>query len=128
MTPETKSEIIIVAIAGAVLAWLWARNHAAGSGTGFEGFPSLGKPPPSPEPTLFDIPAPVPGIDLSYTGSPWALPAPGHYGLDAGSLSSCNCANAGQTGSTFGGAADLVAWLNAQPAILYAGREAANFY
>ena len=123
MTPETKSEIVVVAIAGAVLAWVWARNRAAGGGTGFEGFPSLGRPQAPQDAPLFDIPPPVPGLDVSLNLSPWSLPAPGNYGLDAGSLTSCNCANSGQQGSTFGSPADMAAWLNAQPSILDTARE-----
>jgi hypothetical protein len=129
MTPETKSEIIIVAIAGAALILLWAKNRHAGAGTGLEGFPALHDNTPMDAAPGWDIPAPVPGLEVSYQGSPWALPAPGNYQLDAGSLSSCNCAGSGQTGSTFGSPRDLSAWLNSQPAIVNAAREGLqNFY
>lgn len=129
MTPETKSEIIVVGIAGAVLAWVWARNRHAGAGTGFEGFPSLGKPRQPAAFPGFDIPAPVPGLEVNYQGSPWSLPAPGSYGLDGGSLTSCNCAGNGQLGSTFGSSTDLAAWLNSQPAVLDSARSGvSNWY
>jgi hypothetical protein len=127
MTPETKSEVVIVAIAGAVLLLLWARNRNAGGGTGLEGLPLLSQPGnalPGAAP-LFNIPAPVPGLDVSYQGSPWALPspftinAPGTYNLDAGGASACNCqGGTSQSASTFGSPADLSAWLSSQPGLM----------
>ena len=118
MTPETKSEVIIVGIAGAVLLYIWARNHAAGAGTGLEGVDLPGfnnNQTPLGGAPLFNIPAPVAGETFDYTGSPWSLPAPNSFGQDAGSAAACNCANGGQASSTFGSQQDLAAWLASQP-------------
>ena len=129
MTPETKSEVIIVGIAGAVLLFIWARNHAAGAGTGLEGLnlPGLNdQQPPVGGAPLFNIPAPVPGIDFTYQSSPWTLPAPNVF--DAGQPSACNCASGGQASSTFGAPADLVAWLATQPQVVQAAQNANDWF
>jgi hypothetical protein len=120
MTPETKSEIIVVGIAGAVLLFIWARNRNAGADTGLENLPSLSAPQtPLPGAAAnFNIPAPVPGFSGSYTDNPYALPSPNIFTLGAGEASSCNCQSSGQGGSTFGGPSDLSAWLAAQPGLL----------
>ena len=127
MTPETKSEVVIVGIAGAVLLFIWARNRNAGAGTGLEQLPLLsnkGETLPGAAP-LFDIPAPVPGLDVSYTGSPWSLSAPGSYALDAGGASACNCqGGTSQSASTFGGRTDLAAWLSSQPGLVQSAQDA----
>ena len=127
MTPETKSEIIVVGIAAAVLIMLWGRNRAAGGGTGLEAiFPQPGQPPLPGAAPLFDIPAPVPGASFNllggdtfgYTANPYALPSPNQFTLGAGEASACNCQANGQGGSTFGSTADLSAWLASQPGFL----------
>lgn len=120
MTGETKSEIIIVAIAGAVLAVLWLRNRQAGAGTGLEALPFLSKPQqtvPGAAPS-FNIPAPVPGETVAYTGNLYALPSPSQFSLDAGAPSACNCQTGSQSNATFGSSTDLSAWLSSQPGVL----------
>jgi hypothetical protein len=137
MTPETKSEIIVVGIAAAILLLLWGRNRAAGGGTGLEMiFPNQNQQTPlAGGATLFDVPAPVPGYagslnapgylgslvggdTFGYTANPYALPSPNQFTLGAGEASACNCQANGQGGSTFGSTADLSAWLSAQPGVM----------
>lgn len=126
MTPETKSEIIVVGLAGAFLLFIWARNRHAGAGTGAENLPLLSDqqiPLPGAAP-LFDIPAPVPGLDVTFNASPYALPSPNSFTLDAGSPSACNCASSGQGGSTFGSNSDLTAWLSSQSNVVSSAQDA----
>lgn len=130
MTTDTKAEIAIVGAAGAFMVWLWLRNRAAGGGTGLENI-TMGNAPDviiNSGAPLFNVPAPVPGAVLNYTGSPWSLPAPSSVGLGAGQPSSCNCSESGAGGSTFGGNSDLAAWLVQQPAIVDAASRASSFY
>jgi len=126
MSPETKSEVIVVGIAGAVLLFVWARNRAAGGGTGTESLPLLSNTtaPVAGGAPSFNIPAPVPGLDVSYTGSPYSLAAPSAFTLDAGGASACNCSSGTQSSSTFGSPTDLAAWLNSQPSVLQSATDA----
>ena len=120
VTPETKSEIIVVGIAGVVLVLLWAANRSAGAGTGLETLPILSQDQPQlagGAPT-FNIPAPVPGFTGTYTGAPWSLPGPNDFSFGAGQPSACNCAGNSQAGSTFGSNTDLASWLASQPDVL----------
>ena len=128
MTPETKSEIIVVGIAGAVLLFIWARNRNAGAGTGLENLPSLSMPqqPLPGDAATFDIPAPTPGFSGTYTGNPYALPSPNIFTLGAGEASSCNCQQSGQGGSTFGSQNDLTAWLSNLPGFLASFNDIGN--
>ena len=128
MTGESKTEIVLVAIAGAALLWLWSRNRAAGAGSGLEALPFLshhGQPLPDAAP-LFDIPAPVPGETFTYQGGNINLPAPNAFMFDAGAPSACNCAGGGSAASTFGGRSDLVAWLNGQTELLQTAAAGVN--
>jgi hypothetical protein len=125
MTPETKSEIIVVGIAGAVLLFIWARNRNAGAGTGLENLPSFSnQQTPLGGAPLFNIPAPVPGLDVSYTGSPWSLAAPNSFAMDGGGASACNCSSGSQSASTFGAPSDLAAWLSSQPDLVQSAADA----
>ena len=128
MAPETKSEVIIVGIAGAVLLFVWLSNRQGAGVADSSGsaLPLLSNPssPVTGGATMFDIPAPVPGLDVSYSGSGVTLPAPNQFTLDAGLPSACNCAGSGQGGSTFGSPADLAAWLTAQPGVVSSANDA----
>ena len=129
MTGESKTEIILVALATGVLILLWARNRNGGAGTGTETLPILSHrstPLPGAAP-LFDIPAPVPGLTLDYTASPWSLPAPSSFALDAGTPSACNCSGSGGlSGSTFGAPSDMIAWLTGQPGLVQTANDGLN--
>lgn len=129
MTKDTKAEILIVAAAAALIAWLWHNNATAGAGTGLEQFPQLSPNAPGTPPgaTLFDVPAPVAGYDPNIVLQPWSLP-PFNLIMGGGQASSCNCASESQAQSTFGGNADLTAWLASTLNPTQIGEDANSWY
>ena len=81
MTPDTKSEIVIVAIAGVFLWWLWHKNRAGGAGTGLNLNLSPANPVPASSGTGFQIPSPTAGDIFQYTGNTVPNPAPLSLGV-----------------------------------------------
>lgn len=120
MREGTTAEVVVVVAALGVVAWLWHANRANGAGTGTASLPALGGasgPLPRAAP-LFDLPAPMAGYEGSYQPTTFALPAPLSFGPGTPGDSGCNCADATQRGATFGGNADLTAWLAGFPGMV----------
>lgn len=127
MTNDTKAEIVLVAVAAVALLWLWHNNTAATGDSGVSQFPSLnlGKPGAVPGPTLFTIPAPVPGYDPTINLPSWSLPG-FSLPMAAGLPSSCNCA--GSPDQAFGSQSTMAAWLNGALDATDISSEAANWF
>ena len=124
MTSDTKSEIVIVAVAGVFLWWLWHKNRAAGAGTGLNVDLPAFAAQPGVQGASFNVPAPLPGDIFQYSGSPTANPPPVNFALNPGSAS-CSCGTT-MTDNTFGSFADLSAWLQSQPVIAAINTDAIN--
>ena len=114
VSQNTKAEIVIVAVAGLFLWWLWHKNAQGGAGNGLN-LNLTNNPVPDTSGTGFQIPTPLAGDIFQYTGNTVPNPAPLSFGLTGAGSGSCSCATSNLTGATFGSMADLSNWLVNQP-------------